>query len=192
MKFCYRSLGLSFFLLALGSTTALAQLTFDKPKTEPNLANPYTMGSKREDVMKTAIEIFKACEFPIDEANTNIKEGKITTKFVVYTRGVTARTDLEHLAEMPASRVRNWVQGRFLLEVLSLPIDPIRTQLQITARIQGRVGDTAEETWVTGASNGNLEDEVIRGIAGQALGIDLARSSSRAQKGKRRLLNCEY
>lgn len=191
MKFL-RSLGTAVFLLAIGSTSVFAQLTFDKPKTEPNLANPYTMGSKREDVMKTALEIFKACDFPIDEANTNVKEGKITTKAVLYTRGVTARNDLEHLAEMPASRVRNWVQGRFSLEVLSLPIDPLRTQLQVTARISGRVGDVAGETWLEGVSNGNLEDEVIRGIAGQTLGIDLARSSSRATKGKRRILNCEY
>ena len=192
MKFSYRSIGMTFFLLAVASTTALAQLTFDKPKGEPNLSNPYTMGSKREDVMKTALEIFKTCGFPIDEANTNVKEGKITTKFVIYTRGVTARTDLEHLAEMPASRVRNWVQGRFALEVMSLPIDPLRTQLQVMARIQGRVGDAIEETWLEGNTNGNLEDEVIRGIAGQALGIDLARSSARATKGKRRILNCEY
>ena len=192
MKFSYRSLGLALFFLAICTTSTLAQLTFDRPKGEPNLANPYTMGSKREDVMKTAVEIFKTCGFPIDEAASNIKEGKLITKPLLYTRGVTARTDLEHLAEMPASRVRNWVQGRFMLEVLSLPIDPIRTQLQVSAKIQGRVGDVAEETWIDGVSNGNLEDEVVRGIAGQALGIDLARSSSRASKGKRRILNCEY
>lgn len=191
MKFSYRSLGILFFLIT-ASTSAFAQLTFDKPKGEPNLANPYTMGAKREDVMKSALEIFKACDFPIDEAKTNVKEGTITTKFVIYTRGVTARTDLEHLAEMPASRVRNWVQGRFSLEVQSLPIDQVRMQLQVTARISGRIGDAAEETWIEGVSNGNLEDEVIRGIAGQTLGIDLARSSSRAGKGKRRILNCEY
>ena len=192
MKFSCRSLGLASVVLAICSTSVLAQLTFDRPKTEPNLANPYTMGSKREDVMKAAIEIFKACAFPIDEAASNPKEGKLVTKPVIYTRGVTARTDLEHLAEMPASRVRNWVQGRFMLEVLSLPVDPIRTQLQVSAKIQGRIGDAAEETWIEGVSNGNLEDEVIRGLAGQALGIDLARSSSRASKGKRRILNCEY
>jgi len=192
MKYPYRSLGVALFILVTCSTNALAQLTFDHSKTEPNLTNPYTLGAKREDVMKTAREIFKACAFPIDEAASNASEGKLLTVPVVYTRGVTARTDLEHLAEMPASKVRNWVQGRFMLEIFSIPIDATRTQLSVTAKISGRVGDAVKETWVDGASNGNLEDEVIRGIAGQVLGIDLARQSSRAAKGKRRLLNCEY
>jgi hypothetical protein len=135
MKYPYRSLGVALFILVTCSTNALAQLTFDHSKTEPNLTNPYTLGAKREDVMKTAREIFKACAFPIDEAASSANEGKLLTVPVVYTRGVTARTDLEHLAEMPASKVRNWVQGRFMLEIFSIPIDATRTQLSVTAKI---------------------------------------------------------
>lgn len=188
MKLKSRSLGAAFFVLAICSTTALAQLTFDRPKSEPPLPNPYTLGSKREDVLKVAREIFKTCGFPVDEAASKASDGKIVTKYVVYTRGVTTRSDLEHLATMPASDVRSWGQGRFLLEVVSLPFDQNKTQLQVSAKIQGRLGGVAGETWIDGVSNGILEDEVIRGLAGKVLGIDLSRSG----KGKRHILNCEY
>jgi hypothetical protein len=44
------------------------------------------------------------------------------------------------------------------------------------------------ERWIDGVSNGTLEDEVLRGMAGKALGIDLSVKG----KGKRQILNCEY
>ncbi len=191
MKLMSRSFAVALFILSICSTDALAQLTFDKPKSEPPLPNPYPLGAKREDVLKVAREIFQTCGFPIDEVASKASDGKIVTKFVVYTRGVTTRSDLEHLATMPASTVRNWLQGRFLLEIVSLPFDQNRTQLQVSAKIQGRLGGVTEETWIDGVSNGNLEDEVLRGLAGKVLGMDLNRAS-RSAKGKRHILNCEY
>lgn len=191
MKLTSRSLSVAFFLLAICSTNAFAQLTFDKPKSEPPLPNPYTLGAKREDVLRVAREIMKTCNFPIDEVASKASDGRIVTQYVVYTKGVTTRSDLEHLVVLPASDVRSWQSGRFLLEITSLPFDQNRTQLQISAKVQGRLGGVAEEKWIDGVSNGNLEDEVLRGLAGQVLGLDLSRAS-RSSKGKRHILNCEY
>lgn len=188
MKLKSRSLVIALFIAAIFSTNAFAQLTFDRPKGEPPLPNPYTLGSKREDVLKVAREIFQTCGFPVDEVASKASGGRIVTKYVVYTRGVTTRSDLEHLATLPASDVRNWRQGRFLLEVASLPYDQNRTQLQISAKIQGRLGGVLEEKWIDGVSNGTLEDEVLRGLAGKLLGLDLSLSG----KGKRHILNCQY
>ncbi len=176
------------FMLLCFTSTASAQIEFDRPKTEGPLANPYTLGAKREDIIKAALELFKACAIPLDDAGTKLADGKIVTKPVVFTKGVTANSDLEHLATMPASDVRNWLQGRYSLEITSLPVDQAKAQIMISARIQGRLaGVGIDQRWVEGVSNGSLEDEVLRGLAGKILGIDLS-----LKKGQRRILSCEY
>jgi hypothetical protein len=189
MKSRLLCVGLTFFWLGCGSSVAWAQLTFDKPKTEPPLPNPYTLSVQRENILDVAREVLKACAIPLDGDLTKVNEGKLVTKPVVYSRGVTVRNDLEYLAELPASQVRNWSQARYALEIIALPLDQKRSQLQINALIQGRVADVdGTLKWVDGKSNGRLEDEVLRGLAGKILGIDLSLKG----KTQRRLLNCEY
>ncbi len=183
---------LSLFFIALWSVDARAQLQFDRPKTEPPLDNPYTMGAPREQILQTVREVFKTCSIEIDETLSKPSEGKIVTKSVVFTRGVTAKADLEHLAAMPAGEVRNWQQGRFYLEIVALPLDGKRSQLMVNAHIQGRIADSVSGVqWIEGQSNGALEDEVLRGLAGKILGIDLSVKASSGRSG-RRILNCEY
>lgn len=178
-----------FWIVCLTATRAQAQFTFDKPKTEPPLPNPYTMSVLREPILNTARELLKACAIPIDEDLSKANEGKLVTKPVIFSRGVTVRNDLEYLAELPASNVRNWSQGRYSLEIIALPLDQKRSQLQINAFIQGRVAEAdGSLKWVDGKSNGRLEDEFMRGLAGKILGVDLSLKG----KTQRRLLNCEY
>jgi hypothetical protein len=174
------------------SFEARAQLTFDRPKTEPPLDNPYTINAPREQILQTAREILKTCSIQIDEALSKANEGKIVTKTIVFTRGVTAKADLEHLATMPAGEVRNWQQGRYYLEITALPLDGKRSQLMVTAHIQGKLADAVGGAqWIGGQSNGTLEDEVLRGLAGKILGIDLSVKVSSGRPA-RRILNCEY
>ncbi len=180
---------LSVFIVACWSLEARAQLTFDRPKTEPPLDNPYTLGVPREQILQSTREVLKTCAIQIDETLSKPSEGKIVTKPLVYSRGVTTRGDLDHLATMPAGEVRNWQQGRFYLEITALPLDGKKSQLLISAHIQGRLNDAAGGTqWIEGQSNGTLEDEVLRGLAGKILGIDLSLKGN----NRRRILNCEY
>ncbi|MBI1763251.1 MAG: hypothetical protein HYR56_17645 [Acidobacteria bacterium] len=189
MKIKSTSFVLALFALALTAQMAHAQFTFDKPKTEPPLPNPYTMSVLREPILDAARDVLKSCAIPIDEELSKANPGKLVTKPVVYSRGVTVRTDLEYLADMPASAVRNWSQARYALEIIALPVDQKKSQLQVNAIIQGRAVDAdGSLKWVEGKSNGRLEDEFIRGLAGKILGIDLSIKG----KSQRRLLNCEY
>ncbi len=189
MKIKSTTFVLAFLALVLGSHVAHAQFTFDKPKAEPPLPNPYTMSMQREPILEAAREVLKSCAIPLNEDLSKANEGKIVTKPVVFSRGVTVRNDLEYMAEMPASSVRNWSQARYALEIVALPVDQKKSHLQVNAIIQGRAVD-ADGTlkWVEGKSNGRLEDEFIRGLAGKILGIDLSVKG----KSQRRLLNCEY
>jgi hypothetical protein len=176
--------------LSILSFDALAQLTFDKPKSEPPLDNPYRIGVPREKVIQTATEVLKTCSIPIDEELSRPSEGKIVTKHIVFTRGVTVKNDLEHLATMPAGEVRNWQQGRCFLEITALPVDGQKSQILVVAHIQGKIADALRSNqWINGQSNGTLEDQVLRGLASKILGIDL---SIKTGDSKRRILNCEY
>jgi hypothetical protein len=137
-------------------------------------------------------EIFKTCEIKLDESASKPREGKLVTLPLVFTKGITTRTDLEYLATLPADEVRNWTAGRFVLEITATPIDQNKSKVFVGARIDGRIADAFEgNKWVVTRSNGRLEDEVIRGIVGKVLGIDLGVKTS-SQRPTRRILNCEY
>jgi hypothetical protein len=183
---------LSLLFIPFCSFDARAQIQLDRPKTERPLDNPYVIHAPREQILQTVREVFKACAIEIDDTLSKPNEGKIVTKSVVFTRGVTARADLDHLAKMPAGEVRNWQQGRWRLEVSALPLDDKRSQLSVSAHIEGKVVEASGGAqWIEGQSNGSLEDEALRGLAGRILGIDL---SIKASSGRptRRILSCEY
>ena len=183
---------LSLLFITFCSFDARAQIQLDRPKTERPLDNPYLINAPSEQILQTVREVFKACAIEVDDTLSKPSEGKIVTKSVVFTRGVTARADLDHLAKMPAGEVRNWQQGRWRLEVTALPLDDKRSQLSVTAHIEGKVIEASGGAqWIEGQSNGSLEDEALRGLAGRILGIDL---SIKASSGRptRRILSCEY
>ena len=188
MKLKPSSLCFALFCLTCWTIAVQAQIQFDRPKTEPPLPNPYTVNAPRDQVMKIASEVLKTCAVPMDNDLSKPADGKFVTKYYIFTKGVTARNDLAHISNLPTSDVRNWMQGRYSLEITSLPLDEKRSQLQVIVHIQGQVSDVLGNKWVDSSSNGVLEDEVLRGLAGKVLGIDLG-----IKKGStRRLLNCEY
>ncbi len=190
-------LKLHLFLLAVvfaavSAITAQAQLTFDRPKTEPPLDNPYNMNMPREKILEGVREVLKTCNLQIDETLSKPAEGKIVLKPVVFTKGVTTKSDLEYLATLPAGDVRNWIQGRASLEITALPLNQKTSQLLVSANIQGRIADAlSPNKWIDCQSNGRMEDDVLRGLAGKILGIDLSQKNS-SGRSSRRILTCEY
>jgi hypothetical protein len=180
----------SLLLLLCGiGSEAMAQIQLSRPKTEQPLDNPYTMGVSREQIIKTVQDVLKECKIAIRNESGS-SNGRILTMPIVFSRGVTTRNNLEYLAAMPSSEVRNWLQGRFYLEITALPLDQNRSQLFVAAHIEGRYADAmAGAVWVEGQSNGRLEDEILRGLAGKILGIDL---SLKTATNQRRILNCTY
>lgn len=180
---------LPLLLVASLAGMAEAQIRFDRPKTEAPLDNPYTMGVAREQIVLNVRDVLKGCGIKIRE-DAGQSNGRLVTEPVVFARGVTTRNNLEYLAAMPSSDVRNWLQGRFHLEITALPLDQKRSQLFVVAHIEGRYADPGSGAiWVEGQSNGRLEDEILRGLAGKILGIDL---SLKTATNERRILNCSY
>ena len=163
---------LSLLFITFCSLDARAQIQLDRPKTEPPLDNPYVIHAPREQILQTVREVFNTCAIEIDDTLSKPSEGKIVTKSVVFTRGVTARADLDHLARMPAGEVRNWQQGRWQSGGHRPPARRETLSAFHSAQIEGKVIEASGGAqWVQGQSNGLLEDETL-GLAGRILGID--------------------
>ena len=177
-------------IFATGAEGVWAQLQLSRPKVEAALENPYPIGVPREKIIEAVRGVLQECKIELDEERTRPSEGKLTTRPVVFSRGGATRNNLEYFAAMPASDVRSWTQGRYFLEITALPLDQNRSQIFVAAHIEGRYADASTGAqWAEGQSNGRLEDEVLRGLAGKILGIDLSRKSATPE---RRLLTCIY
>ncbi len=178
----------AFALIVLFSTVMQAQINFGKPKDTPPLDNPYTVNVPRDEIAKQIQEVFQTCNIEIDKEKTKVEKGRFVTTSWLFTRGVNTKTDLQNVSNLPAADARNWLKGRYTLEINILPLDEKRSQLQVITYIQGQIADVAGTKWIDSPSNGSIEDETIRGLAGRILGLDL----SRKKNGKHRLMNCEY
>ncbi len=178
----------AFALIVLFSTVTPAQIIIGKPKEIPSLENPYTVNVPRDQIVKEIQEVLQTCNIEIDKEKTKVEKGRFVMMPWLFTRGVNAKTDLQHVSNLPAADARNWLKGRYTLEINILPLDEKRSQLQVITYIQGQIADVAGTKWVDSPSNGTIEDDTIRGLAGRILGLDL----SRKKNGKHRLMNCEY
>ncbi len=190
LKMSYICLLLLF--IACCSFNARAQIQLDRPKTEPPLDNPYIINAPREQILQTVREVLKTCAIQIDDTLSKPSEGKIVTKSIVFTRGVTSKADLEHLAGCRRAKSATGDRAAGVWRSAPSRSTRKRSQLSVTAHIEGKVADASGATiWIVGQSNGALEDEALRGLAGRILGIDLSVKVS-SGRPTRRLLNCEY
>lgn len=178
----------SIAVIVLFSVAAQAQISFGKPKDIPSLDNPYTVNVPRDEIAKQIQEVLQTCNITLDKEKSKLERGRFVTTSWLFTRGVNAKTDLQNVSNLPAADARNWLKGRYTLEINILPLDEKRSQLQVIAYIQGQMADVAGTKWVDAPSNGTVEDDTMRGLAGKILGLDL----SRKKNGKHRLMNCEY
>jgi hypothetical protein len=187
-----RNLFKLFFSLAIFTSLLAsfisAQIIIGKPKPKPPLDNPYTVNLPRAEVGKQIQEALQTCKTEMDTAATKIENGRFITKPYIFTRGLNTKSDLEYVSNLPVEDSRNWIKGRYYLEILALPLDDKRSQIQIISHLQAQMADGITTKWVDLPSNGKLEDEVIRGLASKLLGIDLSAKGN----GRHRLMACEY
>ena len=177
-----------FAVVVLLVTVAYTQINIGKPKEVPDLDNPYTINVPREQIAKEIQEVFQSCNIELDKERTKVEKGQYATKQWQFTQGLNTKTDLQNVSNLPAADARNWLKGRYRLEINILPLDEKRSQLQVIAYIQGQMADVVGTKWIDSPSNGKIEDETLRGLAGKILGLDL----SRKKNGKHRLMDCEY
>jgi hypothetical protein len=164
-----------FCLLVAISATAVAQIQFDKPKVQPRLPNPSMISATRDELISVTKQMFEGREVPLDKEDCNQLSGECTliSKPVIFIKGITTRSQLEHYCEVPASNVKNWVRGRYTLRVQITPASPKTTQVGVYANFEGMTdGFSGNNEWVPLRSKGELEDKFLRCIQDRASGGD--------------------
>jgi hypothetical protein len=162
------------FALLLAAMTALGQLEFSKPKAIKPLPNPSIVGSPRDEVASIIKQMLETREIPVDKEDCNSTTGECTllTKSVVFTKGITAKSQLEHYCETPAVDVRNWVRGRYVLRFQITPATPKTSQVGVYAKFEGMTNAITGSEWVPLTSKGELEDLMLRCIQDRVQGGD--------------------
>ncbi|MBX7223329.1 MAG: hypothetical protein K1Y36_25680 [Blastocatellia bacterium] len=150
-------------LLLFGTLSATGQIQFSRPKNpDPLLDNPYTFALTREELTEMVKQTLKDMEIPLDEAKSKEKPGIIVTKPVIFTKGGPSGENLEYVSRRPAGDARNWLRGRYSLQVEVAPIDPQRTKLFVFARVEGEFQDDLAPKWVECPSRGVKEDDFLK------------------------------
>src|SRR5262245_48302517 len=113
-------------LILLISGLAPGQIQFSKPKAEKPVANPLVVNTSRDEVRSLSKQILESREIAIDKDDCSSQSGQCTliTKPIIFIKGITTRSQLEHYCEVPGVRVQNWIRGRYTLRIQIDPASP--------------------------------------------------------------------
>jgi len=163
-------------LLAISLTAAAAfgQIQFSKPKPAKPLPNPSIVSVERDEVVSITKQMLETREIPLDKEDCNATTGECTllSKQVVFIKGITTKSQLEHYCEMPTVDVRDWGRGRYVLRFQIAPATPKTTQVAVYAKFEGMMNSATGSEWVTLTSKGELENLMLRCILDRVDGGD--------------------
>ncbi len=146
-----------FFMVSL----SIAQISFDKPKEKGLLPNPYTFTSPRDVVVEAAIAMMKDMNIDLDNDKTKKEQGILVAKPVIFTKGTVTVSQLEHFSHCPAIESRNWSRGRYTLQIVIEPLDPSRSKINVSAKIEGERQNMTGSNWVQCESKGIWENMIL-------------------------------
>lgn len=158
-------LALVAIVLAAASSVAVAQLEWDKHTTGKPVQNPAPVAAKRADIITEVKELLSRNEIPVKAETEEETKGSyvITTEPVVFARGIVAKTQLGHFAEVGAPEVQGLVRGRVTLRIEIAPSTPATSLVGVSATFEGlRQGPS--QAWVKWPSRGLLEDKLLKHV----------------------------
>jgi hypothetical protein len=126
------------------------------------LPNPYRFTVPNDVLTKAVLELMAERRMILDEPTSKPAEGLLISQPFTFTRGsVVTASELNRVAEVPATDVRNWTRGRYTMIVEVQPIDGTATNVSVNARIEGRSDNVTGAEWVSLRSNGTAEEQFI-------------------------------
>lgn len=161
-------------LILVAFAVASGQIQFDRPKTDRRVPNPSIIAASRDEVLTVIKQMLETREIPIEKEDCNTTSGECTlvSKPVVFIKGITTKSQLEHYSEVPAADLRNWIRGRYTLRVQIGPASPNTSQVGVYARFEGMTDGVIGSDWVLLTSRGELEDKMLKCIQDRVVGGD--------------------
>ena len=148
-------------------------IDFGKGRTHapPPIPNPYRFTVANDLLTKSVLELMAERKLILDDSSSKPEQGLLITQPYTFTRGsVVTGSELNRLAEVPASEVRNWTRGRYTLIVEVQPIDGTATNVSVNARIEGRSDNVTGAEWVTLRSSGTAEEQFLKELIIKVMG----------------------
>ena len=163
---------LLFFLVI--AITVSGQIQFDRPKAAKPLPNPSIIGSPRDEVLTLIKQMLETREIPLDKEDCNATTGEcsLISKAVIFTKGIPAKSQLQHYSDLPTRDLRNWSKGRYVLRFQISPASTKTAQVGVYAKFEGMTDGAGGSEWVQLASKGELEDMMLKCVQDRTQGGD--------------------
>lgn len=171
-RLCKIFYALSFLVMI--AIPASGQIQFDRPKAAKPLPNPSIIGATRDELMTSIKQMLETREIPLDkeDCNANTGECSVISKPVIFTKGIPAKSQLQHYSDMPERDVRNWSKGRYVLRFQVSPASPKTSQVGVYAKFEGMTDGVVGSEWVPLTSKGELEDLMLKCLQDRVQGGD--------------------
>jgi len=132
-----------------------------KTKVRDRLDNPYRFTARRDALVESVLQALREQNIVLDEAASRVKDGVLITQPYVFAKGpVTSSSELSRYALISTSDSA-WTRGQYTLTIEVLPVDGVRNNVSVTAKVEGRAGNGLTSEWTTVQSSGLAEDELL-------------------------------
>lgn len=148
-------------------------IDFGKGRTEapPPIDNPYRFAVPNDVLSNSLVELMRERKLILDETVSKPDQGLFISQPYTFTRGsVVTASELNRLAVVPATEVRNWTRGRYTVIAEVQPVDGTYTNVSVNVRIEGRSDGVVGAEWISLKSSGTAEQEFLLALVEKVTG----------------------
>lgn len=132
-----------------------------KTPVRARLANPYQLNARRDVLLENIRAALKEKKLIVDEQSSRPADGIIVTQPFVFGKGaVIARSELARYGVLQYADTA-WSRAQYQLTIEVQPIDGVRNNVSVTAKVEGKSGTGLTSEWVTVSSSGLAEEEFL-------------------------------
>jgi hypothetical protein len=146
----------------------------DKTPAKIPVPNPYLITARRETLAQAAQDLIRDKGMVLNEAASKPTEGILITQPYTFAKGaVISRSELSRLANLPPQyNSESWSRGRYTLIIEIQPIDGVRCNVSVTAKIEGKTEGLSGAEWTTLKSSGIAEETFLTDLISRITGED--------------------
>ncbi|MCS6885798.1 MAG: hypothetical protein RMM17_05520 [Acidobacteriota bacterium] len=139
-------------------------LSFDKPKQQQSIPNPYVVSYPKDVVVERLAGYFKDSQMQLDTTFTRKEEGFLVTKPFVFVKGTLTRSQLDRFGSCPAAEKRNWTRARATFQITVEATAPDQSRITVSSKLEGLSQELTGSSWVSCKSNGQMELQILEQI----------------------------
>lgn len=141
-----------------------AAITFGGKTSEEVLPNPYRFQTPPEKTIEAVDHLLKDLQLELDKEKSQPRAGIFLTTWYVFSRGITARSELARVADMSDQEIHNWTAARYRLDIRINLVEPNASLVTVMAEIEGRSQDVLTSAWIKRPSKGVIENNILRSL----------------------------